>query len=60
MKFTLKKTSDYKFHKEITINTVEDLKALYNKFHCPLIVDFQDINEEEHIQTIEIYDDYRE
>lgn len=53
MKFTITKTSDWYFEKEIEINTLSDLEFLQKRYGSELIVDFKK-------KLIEIYDDYRE
>jgi len=63
MEFTLRKASDWDFEETITINTLEDLKELQNKYSIPdnklywknpgIIVDFNNAK-------ITIYDYYLE
>lgn len=54
MKFTLYQASKFKFKDEITINSLDDLKMLSEKYNNEqLIVDFYE-------STIWIYDDYME
>lgn len=47
MTFTVFKASDYRYEGKVTVNTLEDLKAIY----CNIIIDFDDM-------VITIYDDY--
>ena len=49
MTFTVRKASDYNYNEIITINSLEELKAI-NEY---IIVDFCDM-------TVTIYDDYVE
>ena len=49
MTFTLEKASDWDFHEEITVNSLDELRNIYP---C-LIIDFNNM-------SITIYDDYVE
>ena len=55
MKFKLKWASDFRGEKyeTVDVNTVEDFKALYDKYHKALILDFEWMD-------ITVYDDYIE
>ena len=52
MKFKLRKASDWKFGKEIEVNTLAELKAIEDCDEC-VIIDFESM-------VITIYDDYIE
>ena len=53
MTFTLYRTSDWENEITVTVNTIADLKAIFEKYKNEIIIDFDEM-------TIEIYDDYRE
>lgn len=49
MKFTLEKQSDWKFKKEIELNSLQDLLDLVKSSRHPIII---------YGKTLKIYDDY--
>lgn len=62
MKFILYKASDDDFRKEFIINTIDDLKAIYEEYRANLVINFDgtDYVNDCDCPTLIVYDDYLE
>lgn len=61
MKFNVTKTSDWKYHEQVSISTLEELMKFVDDNGEIIIIQHNPImNVTGALPTIEIYDDYRE